>query len=169
MTPPTTIKPAPSLGAPRVAVVRSRYNDWITSALLRGAVEEYERRFGDASAVVVLEAPGSFELPVLCRAAASSGRYDAVVALGCVIRGETTHDQHINSAVSGALMGIACETGVPVGFGVLTVDSSEQAEARAGGAKGNKGTEAMAAALDTAAMLAAFRARTEGAPGGAKH
>ena len=148
--------PAP----PRVAVVVSRYNIEITEALCAGALAEYRRWFSTDAPVETFWAPGSFEVPLLADHAARDGRYQAVVALGCVIRGETTHDQHINSAVSNQIMRSACETGVPIGFGILTVETPEQARARAGGPKGNKGAEAMSAALDVAATLASLRTRS---------
>lgn len=151
---PTIIDPVPAPEVRRVAVVCSTYNDWITKPLLEGAMSEFKRRMGSDDGLIVLYAPGSFELPVLAKHAAETGEFDAVVALGCVIKGETSHDQYINTAVSNALMQISADTGVPVGFGVLTVQDEKHAEERAGGAKGNKGVEAMAAALDAAAMIA---------------
>ncbi len=132
----------------RVAIVVSRYNAWVTDRLLVGAVEAYERLGGDRSALVVLPAPGAFELPALAGAAFRSGEIDAVVTLGCLIRGETQHDRVIADAVASSLAQISATMG-PVGFGLLTVETAEQAEARAGGAYGNKGAEAMEAALHT--------------------
>ncbi len=145
----------------RCAVVVSRYNAWITDRLLAGSREEWGRAGGEPRRLEVIDAPGSFELPVLARAAASSGRFDAVVALGCLIRGETTHDQHIARSVTDGLQRVALDTGVPVAFGVLTVDNEAQAEARAGGDQGNKGAEAMRAAIETMRSIEALR---EGAP-----
>lgn len=139
----------------RVAVVVSRYNDWITSRLRDGAVEELERRHPGGHADVI-HVPGSFELPVAVGRAIATGRYRAAVAIGCLIRGETMHDRHIATAVTTALSEIAATTGIPVAFGLLTTDSADQAEARAGGPMGNKGAEAMTAALDTIAALAAI-------------
>lgn len=146
--------PAAKVG--RVAVVVSRYNRWITDRLEEGAIEEHRRLTGGAGQVTVLEAPGSFELPVIARAAAVSGRFDAVVCLGCIIRGETSHDRHIATATAQAIARVSIDTGVPVAFGVLTVESADQAEARAGGEVGNKGAEAMSAALATAGVIAAL-------------
>lgn len=137
----------------RAAVVVSRYNKWITDALEAGATTEFIRRGGAADHIHVISAPGSYEVPALTAAALRSGRYQLIVALGCIIKGETSHDVHISTAVSNALMSLACQTGVPIGFGILTVDNEQQAEARAGGAKGNKGQEAMAAALDTLSVM----------------
>lgn len=144
-------------GPGHVAVVVSRYNRWITDRLESGAREEHARLTSGAGSVLVLEAPGSFELPVIALAAARTGTFDAVVCLGCIIRGETSHDRHIASAVAQGIAQVSIETGVPVAFGVLTVDNADQAEARAGGAMGNKGAEAMAAALATASEIARVR------------
>ncbi len=144
----------------RVAVVVSRYNREITDRLEEGAIEEHARLTGEqgiAKGVVILDAPGSFELPVIALAAARTGRFDAVVCLGCIIRGETSHDRHIAGAVAQGIAQVSIETGVPVAFGVLTVENLEQAEARAGGAVGNKGAEAMAAALATAGVIVSIR------------
>lgn len=141
-------------GTPRVAIVVSRYTASVTGALLEGAVGEYRRRGGDPSMLAVYEAPGSFEVPAIAMAAAKSGSFGAVVALSCIIRGETRHDRYLAQAVASGLMSVSIQTGVPVGFGVLTVESPRQARERAGGKKGNKGSEAMAAALDAAASAA---------------
>ena len=141
---------------PRVAIVVSRYNASITDRLLEGAIEEYVGRGGVREDLVVLEAPGAYELPVICRTAARSGRFDAVVALGCLIRGQTMHDQHIAQAVAGGLIEVSNQTGIPVAFGVLTVETAPQAAVRAGGAKGNKGADAMAAAMESASVIRAF-------------
>lgn len=142
---------------PKVAIIVSRYNGSITEALLSGALEEYSGRGGDPASVDVYRAPGAYELSALSLAAAESGRYQAVVALGCLIRGETRHDRYIADAVSHGLTHVMLKTGVPVTFGVLTVESGKQARARSGGEKGNKGTEAMAAALDSIAEREAIR------------
>ena len=134
-----------------MAVVVSRYNQTVTGALRAGALREYRRRGGAAPRVDVYEAPGSYELPYLAQAAAQSGRYAGVVALGCLVKGETRHDQYIADAVAHGLMRVSLETGVAVAFGVLTVETAEQALDRAGGSRGNKGEEAMGALLDTLA------------------
>jgi len=156
--------PQPGPGAPgsppRIAVVVSRYNRSITAALFDGALAENESRGGVRSAVSVFEAAGSFELPVLALAAAESGRFDGVVALGCLIRGQTRHDRYIAEAVAHGLTRVSLKTGVPVAFGVLTVEDAAQARARAGGKRGNKGTDAMGAVLDAAECVRAIRAGT---------
>lgn len=134
----------------RVAVVVSRYNSFITDRLLQGATSEFAGLGGKPGALSVLHAPGSFELPQIASAAAHSGDFDAVVALGCLIKGETRHDEYIAQAVALGLTQASVSAGVAVGFGVLTVDTQAQAEDRAGGAHGNKGAEAMRAAVQTA-------------------
>lgn len=137
-----TIEPTP-VESPDVAIVVSRYNDWITSRLLDGALEAIERLAPDAS-VTILPVPGAWEL-VTGAAAAEAAGANAIVCLGCVIKGETEHDRFINDAVSTALGTLSTE--VPIGFGLLTVNDGDQADARAGGAMGNKGAEAAEAAL----------------------
>lgn len=138
--------PSPSRPPP-VAIIVSRYNDSITSVLREGAHEAYLERFDAPESLAIIEAPGAFELPAIASAALQSGLYAGVVCLGCVIRGETTHDAHINTAVAEALASLSVATGLPVGFGVLTCLNVDQARARAGGDKGNKGREAMSAVL----------------------
>jgi 6,7-dimethyl-8-ribityllumazine synthase len=136
-----------------VAVIVSRYNPSVTGRLLEGALAEHARRGGAPGDVEVFDAPGSFELPSLAMAAARTGRFGAVVVLGCVIRGQTRHDRYIAQAIAHGMTEVGLHTGVAAGFGVLTVDTPEQARARAGGKKGDKGAEAMAAALDAHATL----------------
>lgn len=143
---------------PRVGVVVSRYNASVTDELMEGAAAAYVNRFGDADRVVFITAPGAFELGVIAAELAASGKFEAVVALGCIIRGETTHDQHLARSVTDSLMRIAIDHRVPVGLGVLTVNNAKQARDRAGGKFGNKGEEAMNAALDTLAVVRAVRA-----------
>lgn len=138
-----------------VAVLVSRYNESVTGAMLDGAVRAYTERGGDPTGLTIVEAPGAYELVAL--AAAAADRHKAVVCLGCVIRGETPHDEHIARAVAHGLAEITVKTGVPVAFGVLTTLNAQQALDRADGAKGNKGAEAMHAAMDAAEAVAALR------------
>ncbi|MCC5822294.1 MAG: 6,7-dimethyl-8-ribityllumazine synthase [Phycisphaerales bacterium] len=138
-----------------VAILVSRYNESVTGAMLAGAVEAYAERGGDPAGLTIVEAPGAYELVALANAAAD--RHKAVVCLGCVIKGETPHDEHIARAVAHGLAEITVKTGVPVAFGVLTTLDAAQAKARAAGRKGNKGAEAMHAALDAAEGVAALR------------
>ncbi len=143
-------------GVPPVALVVAQYNASVTHALRDGAIAAYAQAGGDTNTLLIVEAPGAFELPVLCTVAARSGRWAGVVALGCLIEGETSHAQHIGNAVANGLVQVGLQTGVPVTFGVLTVETSDQAHARAGGSKGNKGTDAMEALLETLAASAAI-------------
>jgi len=137
----------------RFAITVSRYNDTITRKLLSGAVETLLAHGVADDAIDVAWVPGAWEIPLAAERFARSGRYAAVLCLGAVIRGETTHDQHINRQVSLSLGRTALETGVPVLFGVLTCNSLEQAIHRAGGNVGNKGSECAAAALEMASLL----------------
>lgn len=141
------------MALPRVAIIASRYNASITDALRAGAVRAYAARGGRRADLEIVPAPGSFELVPLAHAAALTGRFAGVLALGCIIKGETSHDRHLATAVANGLVNVAIAVGIPVSFGVLTVDSAEQARDRAGGAKGNKGEEAMGALLDTLSTL----------------
>jgi 6,7-dimethyl-8-ribityllumazine synthase len=152
--PQVALRPA---GTSRFAVVVSRFNDAITSRLLAGARAALLEAGAPADNVVSLTVPGAFELPQAARRVAETGRYDAVICLGCVIRGETPHFEYISAAVAHGLMEASGETGVPVAFGVLTTDSWEQAEARAGDGRDNKGFEAAAAALEMAELFGALR------------
>lgn len=147
---------AESAGAVRVAVVTSRWNELVTRELRAGADSE----LGRAGAIVEhFEVPGTWEIPVAVRALLSRtrNRPDAVVALGCILQGETPHARLLGSDVGGALMGLQVETGVPIAWGVLTPDSLEQALDRAGMKHGNKGREAAQAALEMVRLLEAIR------------
>lgn len=134
--------------ATRIAIVVSRYNRSVTDRLLAGAIEEFERRGGRRADLEIIDAPGAFELPALAGLAAAQGKFDGILALGCIIRGETEHDRYIAEAVAAGLTQVALANGVPVGFGVLTVNNADQAMARTGGDHGNKGTESMGAVMD---------------------
>ena len=148
------------LGSPRaprqvrVAVVVARYNEVVTGRLLEGARQCLREKGVPEAQVDVVWVPGAFELPVAAEAAAASGRYAAIVALGCVIRGETPHFEYVAGEAARGLGNVALAHRLAVGFGVLTTESLEQAMARAGGAAGNKGYEAAEAALTTADVLA---------------
>ena len=138
----------------RVAVLVARYNEVVTSRLLEGARQCLQEKGVADGRVDVVWVPGAFELPVAAEAAAASGRYSAIVALGCVIRGETPHFEYVAGEAARGLGNVALAHRLAVGFGVLTTESLEQALARAGGAAGNKGYEAAEAALTTADVLA---------------
>ena len=138
----------------KVAVVAARFNDFIVSSLLKGATASWLEHGGAAEDLLVARVPGAFELPVVARKLAASGRWDAVIALGCVIRGDTPHFQYVAGECARGLNLVALETGVPVIFGVLTVETVEQALERAATTEGNKGGESMDTALEMADLLA---------------
>lgn len=138
----------------RFAVVVSRYNDSITRKLLDGALATLGSHRVDENEIDVAWVPGAWEIPVVAQRLARSGRYVAVVCLGAVIRGETTHDQYINQQVSHSLGQISLDANIPVLFGVLTCNTMEQAIHRSGGNVGNKGSECAEAALE---MVHLFR------------
>ncbi len=140
-------------GAGRIAIVVSRYNDFVTNRLLEGTQETLRKNGQSEDRIDVIWVPGAFEISLMAWETARSGRYVAVICLGAVIRGETSHDQHINRAVGMGIAEASWTTGVPVSFGVLTCDSVEQALHRAGGNAGNKGEEAAEAALRMADLL----------------
>jgi 6,7-dimethyl-8-ribityllumazine synthase len=142
--------PAPS---DRFVIVVARWNETITLKLLDGAVVKLREHGVPDDAIDVAWVPGSMEIPLAAKRLAASIRYAAVICLGAVIRGETTHDQHINRAVSVAITQLGLDTGVPVLFGILTCETMEQAIHRAGGNVGNKGAECAEAALQMAALL----------------
>ncbi len=134
-------------------IVASRFNDFVVKALLEGAIEAIRRHGGDAGAVDVVWVPGSYEIPVVARELALSGRYDAIVCLGAVIRGATAHFDYVAGGVSGGISNVALETGVPVIFGVITTETIEQAIERAGTKMGNKGFEAAVSAMEMADLM----------------
>jgi 6,7-dimethyl-8-ribityllumazine synthase len=135
------------------AIVVARWNEGITKKLLDGALAKLREHGVADDAIEVAWVPGSMEIPLVAKRMADSQNYAAVICLGAVIRGETTHDQHINRAVSSAITQIALETNVPVLFGVLTCETMEQAIHRAGGNVGNKGAEAAEAAVQMVGLL----------------
>jgi 6,7-dimethyl-8-ribityllumazine synthase len=143
-------------GGLRVALVVSRYNDFVTDRLQNGALAALADRGVRAADVTVVRVPGAFEIPTAARVAATSGRFDAIVCLGCLIRGATPHFEYISSAVAHGLTAASGATGVPMAFGVLTTNSAEEALERAGDGPGNKGWEAAVAALEMALVTRAL-------------
>ncbi len=138
----------------RFAVVASRFNEVVVRRLLEGALEAFAAGGAGEGDVDVAWVPGSFELPLVARRLAGTGRYAAVVCLGAVIRGETPHFDHVAQQAANGIRRAAEDTGVPVIFGVLTTDTFQQATERAGGAHGNKGWDAAMAAMEMASLLA---------------
>jgi 6,7-dimethyl-8-ribityllumazine synthase len=150
---PNDIPVAPYDPADRFAIVVAQWNRAVTDKLLDGAVATLREAGVADDAIDVAWVPGSWEIPLVAQRMAGGVRYAAVICLGAVVRGETSHDQHINRGVSLALSRIALDADVPVLLGVLTCDTMEQALARAGGAHGNKGRECAEAALHMAGLL----------------
>jgi 6,7-dimethyl-8-ribityllumazine synthase len=148
----------PSARGLSVAIVRSLFNRPVTDGLLAGAREALAEMGASPRLVAVYDLPGAFELPLAARAAARSGRFDAIVALGAVIEGETDHYEHVAREAASGLAAVARETGVPVAFGVLTVRKEEHALRRAAAGPENKGAEAARAAVMTAIALRTIRA-----------
>ncbi|MBX3438845.1 MAG: 6,7-dimethyl-8-ribityllumazine synthase [Planctomycetaceae bacterium] len=144
---------AVTVGDDRYAIVAARWHAEIMEALIGGAVETLTARGAVTSQVDLYRVPGSFELPLACEQAALTGRYAAVIALGTVIQGETPHHDYINMSVAQGLMRAGQNSGVPVLFGVLTCHTMQQALDRAGGAAGNKGSEAALAAIEMVNLL----------------
>lgn len=136
----------------RVCIVVAQWNAFVTHKLLDGARSGLGERGVRAEDITVAWVPGSFEVPAATRWAAESGNFDAVIAIGTVIKGETDHYEHIAGQAAAGIMETSQETGVPVAFGVLTCDTAEQALDRAGGAQGNKGDEAAEAAIQMARL-----------------
>jgi 6,7-dimethyl-8-ribityllumazine synthase len=138
----------------RFAIVVAKYNDFVTDRLQAGALSALASAGVAADDITVVRVPGAFEIPLAAQHAAESGRFDAIICLGCLIRGETSHFEFISSAVSHGLTAAAAATGVPMAFGVLTTHSVEEALARAGDGAGNKGHEAAVAAVEMAEIVA---------------
>ena len=136
----------------RFAIVASRFNQEITEGLLRGARSALDEVGVNDADVTVIRVPGAFEIPLAARWLAETGRFDAVVCLGCVIKGDTMHFEYIASAVSTGIMDVGADTQVPVTFGVLTALTEEQAAARASDGDANKGREAALAAVEMATL-----------------
>ncbi|HEY4684374.1 MAG TPA: 6,7-dimethyl-8-ribityllumazine synthase [Candidatus Acidoferrales bacterium] len=137
----------------KFAIVVSRFNSFITERLLAGAMDGIERCGGNPQDVTVARVPGSFEIPVAARRFAETKEYDAVIALGAILRGETAHFEFLAQEVTRGLQIASVETGVPIGFGVLTCDTLEQAIDRAGLKSGNKGFETALSAIEMANLI----------------
>jgi len=137
----------------KVALVASRFNEFVTAKLVEGALDALVRHGADPKNLTVVKVPGSFELPQVVARLAGQGNHDAIVALGCLIRGETPHFDLIAGEAVKGLAQAAVSSGVPVSFGVLTCDTMEQAIDRAGGKAGNKGWDAAMAAIEMVSLF----------------
>lgn len=140
-------------GDARIAIVVARFNELITHHMLYGAINTWTRLGGDPAALSVAHVPGSFELPVTAKRLAETGRFEAVICLGCVIRGETDHYDHVVEQTAKGIREVGTTTGIPCIFGVLTCDTVEQAVNRAGVKMGNAGRSAMMAAIEMAHLM----------------
>jgi 6,7-dimethyl-8-ribityllumazine synthase len=137
----------------RFAILASRFNDFIVEQLIRGAVDALKRHGAADKQIEIVRAPGAFDMPLVARKLAQSRRYDAIVALGAVIKGATAHFDYVAGECASGLARVAQETGVPIAFGVLTTDTIEQAIERAGSKAGNKGADAAVTAIELANLL----------------
>ena len=137
----------------KFAIVVSRFNEFITSKLLAGAIDALKRHGCDEDNITVVHVPGSFELPFLAKKLAESGKYDALICLGCVIRGQTPHFEYVASETAKGITHVGIATGVPTTFGVITADTLEQAVERAGAKAGNKGVDAAMSAIELTNVL----------------
>lgn len=140
----------------RFGIVVSRWNSFITERMLTGALDALVRHGADDAAIEVVRVPGTWEIPLAAQKLASSGRFDAVVCVGCLIRGATPHFEYLANEVTKGLAEISLDTHVPVTYGIITVENLEQAIERAGSKAGNKGAEAATAAIEMANLLRAL-------------
>jgi 6,7-dimethyl-8-ribityllumazine synthase len=158
-TPPATLEGrlvAPS--SARFAIVASRFNDFIVERLIAGALDALVRHGVEGSRILVVRVPGSWEIPLACAKVAVARKVDAILALGCVVRGSTPHFDHVAGEVSKGVAGVSLSSGLPIAFGVLTTDNIEQAIDRAGGKMGNKGWDAALTAIEMVSLLGALEA-----------
>ena len=137
----------------RFALIAARFNDFVVEPLLRGALDALKRHGASEKQIEIVRVPGAFDMPIVARKLALSRRYDALLALGAVVRGQTPHFDYVAGECASGLARIALESGVPIAFGVLTTDTMEQAVDRAGGKAGNKGADAALVAIEMANLL----------------
>jgi len=140
----------------RIALLVSRFNGFVVESLLAGALDTLKRHGADERDLQIVRVPGAFEMPVVAQRLAASKRFDALIALGAVIRGGTPHFDFVCSGVTDGVREVMRDTGIPVAFGVLTTDDLDSALARAGGSEGNKGAEAALAAIEMARLVRAL-------------
>ena len=150
---PTTLAGELTANDARIAVIVSRFNEFITEHMKRAAIDTWQRLGGQADRLTITYVPGSFELPVTAKKLAETGEYHAVICLGCVIRGETDHYDHVVEQTAKGIREVGTQTGVPCIFGVITCETLEQAINRAGGKGGNQGGKAMMAGVEMANLL----------------
>ena len=141
----------------RFGIIVARFNSFISERLLEGALDALTRHGADAANIEVVRVPGAFEMPLVLKAMAESKKYDALIALGCVIRGETPHFEYVAGECSRGVAQVSMQYNLPVGFGVLTVDTIEQAIERAGAKAGNKGADAALTVIEMVNLLKKLR------------
>lgn len=137
----------------RFGIVVSRWNSFITERMLGGALDALTRHGGDEADIEVVRVPGTWEIPVAARKLATDGRFDAIICIGCLIRGATPHFEYLAAEVTKGIGQLGMETGIPVTYGIITVENLEQAIERAGSKAGNKGSEAALAAVEMADLM----------------
>ena len=152
-----TIEGALTTNGEKFCIIISRFNEFIGSKLLSGALDELKRHGIAEDTIDVVWVPGAFEIPVIAKKCAKSGRYNAIITLGAVIKGSTSHYDYVCAEVSKGVGSVSLETEVPVIFGVLTTDNLEQAIERAGTKAGNKGADAAKAAIEMANLMSALK------------
>lgn len=140
----------------KFCIIVARFNEFIGSRLLSGAIDELKRHGADENNIDIIWVPGSFEIPLIAKKAAKTGKYNAIITLGAVIKGATAHFDYVSAEVSKGVASVSLDTGVPVIFGVLTCDNIEQAIERAGTKAGNKGSEAAKSAIEMANIIKQF-------------
>ena len=150
---PLELKGQLAVDGQRFAIVVSRFNEFLTSKLLSGAIDTLMRHGCDEQNITCVHVPGAFELPLVTKKLAESGSYDAVICLGCVIRGQTPHFEYIAGQVARGIAQVGLSTGVPITFGVITADTLEQAVERAGSKGGNRGADAAVSAIELSNLL----------------
>ncbi len=144
----------------KFAIIAARFNSFIVERLLEGALDALRRTGADTDSVVIVKVPGSWEMPVVAAELARQKRYDGIICLGAVVRGETPHFDYVAGNAASGLAGIPAETGVPIAFGVLTTNTVEQAVDRAGAKAGNKGFDAAMTAIEMAQLLRKLRSES---------
>ena len=137
----------------KIAVITTKWNELITEKLLKGSLEALSKEGIADENITIVTVDGAYEIPIVCKQLAITKKYDGIVALGCVIKGETPHFDFVAGDCSKGIMDTMLETGIPIGFGVLTTDTNEQAFARSGGDKGNKGFEAAETTLNMISII----------------
>jgi 6,7-dimethyl-8-ribityllumazine synthase len=157
---PTEVHGQLTVDGQRFAIVVSRFNEFITSKLMSGAIDALKRHGCSEDNITCVHVPGAFELPFMAKKLAESGSYDAVICLGCVIRGHTPHFDYIASQAARGIAQVGLSSGVPTTFGVITADTLEQAVERAGAKAGNKGVDAVLSAIELTNLLTQIPARS---------